>query len=82
MTQLTAMPPKKKSKDTSPTGKRFPSREKIKYVGIPTNFWEALESMSVAEGTDPRFEGRSVAYMSTLAIREFLEKHGKLPPTK
>lgn len=63
-------PPKKGTK-----GKTFPSREKVKYAGIPAEYWSLLDGLT-ADGE--KYEGRSVAFLSKLAVRAFLQAEGKL----
>ena len=52
--------------------KRFPSRDKVKYIPIPTDIWDALKSLGAPDE-------RSVSYMARKAMREFLERSGKRP---
>lgn len=47
--------------------KRFPSRDKVKYVPIPVEMWAELESIG-------KPDERSVSYMTRKAIRQFLER--------
>jgi hypothetical protein len=73
--------PKKpdKPKPASPGKPRYPSRERVKSVSIPKDYWEMLDA---ATRDDDRYEERTVAYLVRVAIREWLERHGKLPPRK
>ena len=52
---------------------RYPSRSKIKYAGLPREYWELLEGLTV-DGA--KFEGRSVAYLAKIAVRAFLRAEG------
>jgi len=52
--------------------RRYPSRDKVKYAAVPTEMWEALQAIGEEEE-------RSVAYMVKVAVREFLERKGRLP---
>jgi hypothetical protein len=72
---------KNKSGDIGRGGKkpRFPSRENTKYPGIPREYWEAIERL-IEE--DEQYEGRSVAFVVTRAVRQFLDSVGRLPPKK
>lgn len=76
---LSLMPKPKKPTSKEPTAKtpRYPSRDKIKYAGIPSDYWDLLESLTV-EGA--KFEGRSVSFLTKLAVRAFLQSEGKLSP--
>lgn len=49
--------------------KRYPSRDKVKYIPIPTEMWDDLETLAQPDE-------RSVSYMVRKAIREFLERAG------
>ena len=49
-----------------PAKKRFPSREKIKYVYISVDLWNRLKA--VAESQE-----RSVAYIARKAVEKFLD---------
>lgn len=71
--------PKPKKPKSEPVKPRYPSRDKIKYAGIPSDYWDMLESLT-AEGA--KFEGRSVSFLTKLAVRAFLQSEGKLPPPK
>jgi hypothetical protein len=48
-------------------GKRYPSRDKVKYVPIPLDMWQALKARG-----EP--DERSVSFMARKAIREFLTR--------
>jgi len=50
--------------------KRYPSRDKVKYVPVPLDMWDALEELG-------KTDDRSVSYMARKAIREFLKREGK-----
>lgn len=54
---------------------KYPSREKIKYLGVPKEYWDMLDAMT-ADGEE--FEGRSVSFLGKLAVRAFLQARGKL----
>jgi hypothetical protein len=75
---LVDMPKKPQKTPTSPSGeakKQYPSRKKVKYVGIPTQYWELLKGMT-EDGGD--HEGRSMAYLVKIAIRRMLHGSGKV----
>lgn len=50
-----------------PKAKRYPSRDKVKYVPIPVEMWDALERLGAKDE-------RSVSFMARRAIREFLDR--------
>ena len=52
--------------------KVFPSRQRIKYVGIPKDFWDTLE----AKGKEAE---RSVAFFVRKYVREGMIRDGILP---
>jgi len=62
----------KKNTGASGDAKRYPSRDKFKYVAVPVEFWDVLNVIG-------QEEERSVAYMVKVAVREWLEKRGRLP---
>lgn len=71
-------PKPKPSKGTPPRKTpRYPSRDKIKYAGIPEEYWNALEAMGDEE--DGPFHKRSCAYLVTLAVKQFLTQQKRLP---
>lgn len=55
--------------------KKPPSREKLKYVGIPREYWEIFDALG-ADGE--KYEGRSVAYLVKIAVRKMLQDEGKV----
>ena len=58
--------------DEKRKAKRYPSRDRVKYIPVPTDWWQALADF----GSE---DDRSAAYMGRKAIREFLERAGRLP---
>lgn len=64
-----AKAPKKQAK------KRPPSRDKVKYVQIPRDYWEMLHKLT-EDGE--KYEGRSVAYLAKVAVRAMLRAEGKV----
>jgi len=52
--------------------KRYPSRDKVKYVPIPIEMWEELDSLG-------KPDERSVSYMTRKAIRELIERAKESP---
>ncbi len=59
-----------------PVGKKVPpSRAKLKYVGIPKEYWLIFEAMS-RDGE--KYEGRSIAFLVKMACRSMLQAEGKL----
>ena len=68
---------KKKNRKPAVTGKptkRYPSREKVLYFGIPLSQAKILKEMG-------KQEDRSVTWYVKRAVREYLERLGKLAPT-
>lgn len=65
----------KKPKKPSGAGKKgpYPSRSKIKYAGLPVEYWDLLDSLTVEGG---EYEGRSVAFLNKIAVRAFLQTKG------
>lgn len=55
--------------------KRPPSRERITYTAIPKEYGDLLRGLT-AEGEE--YEGRSVAFLTKLAVRAFLQARGKV----
>lgn len=55
--------------------KRPPSRDKVKYVQIPKEYWDIFHALA-QDGE--KYEGRSVAYLVKLACRTALQGEGKL----
>jgi hypothetical protein len=53
--------------------KRPPSRDKVKYVQIPKEYWDLLNGLS-QDGE--KYEGRSVAFLAKLAVRAMLQTEG------
>lgn len=70
MAKRKTTPPVEPPEPPKPT--RYPSREKVKYVAVPVEFWDILEAMG-------KPDDRSVSYMVRKALREFLERNNKLP---
>lgn len=68
---------KPKSGKNAPTSKpaKYPSRAKVKYVGIPRELHAVLKAMTKDESS--QFHGRSCAYLATISIKQFLKR---LPP--
>lgn len=66
---------KKKTTKPAADATRYPSRDKIKYAGIPRAYWDLLEGMSTDGGA---FDKRSVSFLTTLAVRNFLFANGKV----
>jgi hypothetical protein len=71
-------PPKSSKSQQGRKTPKYPSRDKIKYAGIPEEYWDALEAMGKEE--DGPFHKRSCAYLVTLAVRRFLTEQKRLPP--
>ncbi len=65
----------KKTKGSASPKPKYPSREKLKYVGIPKEFWELVYGMT-EDGE--KYEGRSIAYLVKIAVRTFLQSEGKV----
>lgn len=62
-----AKEPKKTAK------KRPPSRDRVKYVQIPKEYWELLDGLT--EDAE-KYEGRSVSFLTKMAVRAFLRTEG------
>jgi hypothetical protein len=59
-----------------PTNKKKPaSRDKLKYVGIPKEFWLVFEELS-QDGE--KYEGRSIAFLVKMACRSMLQAEGRV----
>jgi len=71
---LMPRPPKKKG-DGAAKAPRYPSRDRVKYTGIPREYWDLLDGMT---GDGEEYEGRSVAFLAKIAVRAFLQSKGKL----
>lgn len=63
----TASPMAKKKTEPS-KGKRYPSRDNTKYVGIPVKLHGQMERLA-------DLDDRSTTYMVVKAVREFLERN-------
>ena len=71
---LEAMPkPPKKGKGEK-AGK-YPSREKVTYTAIPREYGDLLKGLT-ADGE--KHQGRSVSFLTKLAVQAFLKAEGKL----
>jgi len=70
------MPVMSKRKSGGEPGKRYPSRDRIKYVGIPVEMYAVLEEFARRDGNDPR----SVSWAARLMLREILTAKGLWPP--
>lgn len=70
---LLTMPKKPTKPKTTGKTPRYPSREKIKYAGLPKDYWDLLESLTGVAG---KYERRSVSFLATLAVRKFLQDEG------
>ena len=55
--------------------KRYPSRENTRYVALPLALYEVLEVIGLEED-------RSISWLARKAVREFLERHGRMPSPK
>lgn len=75
---------KKKPKPDQPSEvggsekKRYPSREKTKYVAIPKALYEALESYAKSRSDED--DTKSISWAARVAIRNFLQEAGHWPP--
>ncbi len=65
-------PPKTGDADQPP---RYPSRDKVTYTAIPREYGDLLKGLT-ADGE--AYEGRSVAFLTKIAVREFLHRLGKV----
>lgn len=74
MNTLVDMPkPPKKGKGEK-AGK-YPSRDKVTYTAIPRTYGDMLKEMT-ADGE--KHQGRSVSFLTKLAVQAFLQAEGKL----
>lgn len=69
------MPTPKKNAKGRAGKKPFPSREKVKYVSVPRDYWDLVKSLT---GDGEKYEGRSVAFLAKLALRAWLQAEGKV----
>lgn len=67
-----AKKPPKPPNESEPA-KRYPSRDRTKYVAIPLEEWAQLKAL--ADEQD-----RSVSYMAKQAVRKLLAEVGRWPP--
>lgn len=58
-----------------PRRKTFPSRKKVAYAAVPAEYAPLLGRLA-AEGA--KYEGRSRAFLTKLALRRFLQAEGLL----
>ncbi|QDU24198.1 hypothetical protein [Urbifossiella limnaea] len=65
--------PPKKGNAEQPA--RYPSRDKVTYTAIPKEYGDILKAMTA---DSEEYEGRSVAFLTKLAVREFLQRKGRL----
>ena len=72
----------KRKKPTDGNGeepkKRYPSREKTRYVALPLELYEALEGYAAKRSDED--DTRSVSWAARVAIRRFLVGEGLWPP--
>ena len=57
---------------------RPPSRDKVRYVAIPTNLHDAL--VSFAESRSDEFDKKSISWAARVAIAGYLREQGLWPP--
>ena len=62
-------------KKPGPGKKTYPSRQKVSYTAVPKEYVELLRELA-AEGQ--KYESRSVAFLTRVALRAFLQAEGKL----
>jgi hypothetical protein len=55
-----------------PGGKRYPSRDNTKYVGLPLAMWRVLKAVG-------QEQERSASYMARKAVQAMLEALGRWP---
>jgi predicted Zn-dependent protease len=58
--------------------KRYPSRDKVRYVAIPLELHEALDKY--AKDNSDEDNVKSISWAARVAIRRFLRSEGLLPP--
>jgi hypothetical protein len=63
------------AKDKQGAKKSPPSRDKLKYVGIPREYWDIFAAMT-QDGE--KYEGRSIAFLVKVACRKMLQEEGKV----
>lgn len=61
-------------------GKKYPSREKVMYVGIPVAMYEALQRY--ARDHSDEVDEKSISWAARLAVHRFLVAEGRWPPRK
>ena len=71
---------KPRKADADAAKKRYPSREKLRYVAIPVELHEALQRFA-ASRSDADDE-KSVSWAARVAIRRFAVAEGLIPPPK
>lgn len=59
-------------------GKKYPSRERVKYVGIPAAMYDELERYARDHSTE--IDEKSISWAARLAIHRFLTAEGRWPP--
>lgn len=65
---------------TATPKKSYPSREKVKYVGIPAAMYDALEQYAAEHSTE--IDNKSISWAARAAVHEFLKAKGYWPPPK
>jgi hypothetical protein len=85
--ELDSMSPtvaKKKPKPEPPTPpeteppKRYPSRENVRYLGLPADLYAALERYARSKSDED--DSKSVSWAGRRAVRKFLVDEGFWPP--
>jgi hypothetical protein len=81
---MSAVAKKKKpaESDPNPPGgpgkRRYPSREKVKYIAIPAEMHAALEKYALSRSDED--DQKSINWAGRVAIRRFLTQEGLWPP--
>jgi hypothetical protein len=58
--------------------KRYPSREKTRYVALPLDLYEVLEKYAKSRSDED--DQKSVSWAARVAVRRFLTGEGLWPP--
>lgn len=61
-----------KPSDSGDKSKRYPSRDKVKYIAIPTDLYRVLKGLG-------KRDERSASYMGRKAVQKFLTDLGQWP---
>jgi hypothetical protein len=71
-------PRKKRTPDAEGAKKKYPSRENVKYVGIPAKLHVLLAQFAADHSSE--FDEKSINWAGTQAVLHFLTEKGYYPP--